>query len=364
MVALEQRLGRRSAQHAIELPCQVLGILQPGIGAAGAERRHLVRGIAGEDDAAVDELVHSPALEFVQRDPFEIELVVPEHAGDARPHVLRQLFDIGIGKAVELQVDAPDVVRLLVQQRRAAGMERRIEPEPALGRKRRRHPDVGDQELILEHLACEFRADQPAERGFGAVAGDHEAGADAVRTVGRLDRQQHMVVARLERGDLVAPAQVDGRQFLDAVDQIRLGVELLQVDESRPLVPLLRQQVELVELGIAVKDLADAPHHALVDHALADAEPVPEFERALGKADRPRALADAVGIVEQHDGLAALRQIDRQRQSHRACANDDDRMLGEIRTRPILIGMAAIAELDFGLRHAGFNPVTGKACDW
>ena len=29
------------------------------------------------------------------------------------------------------------------------------------------------------------------------------------------------------------------------------------------------------------------------------------------------------------------------------------RMLGEIRARPILIGMAAIAELGFGLRHAG-----------
>ncbi len=174
-----------------------------------------------------------------------------------------------------------------------------------------------------------------------------------VRTVGRFDRQQHMVVARFERGHLVAPAQVDGRQLFDAVDQIGLGVELLQVDEGRPLVPLLRQQVELIELRLAVKDLADAPHHALVDHLLADAEPVPEFERAFGKADRPRALADAVGVVEQHDGLATLRQIDRQRQPHRTCADHDDRVFGQVRTRPILIGMAAIAELGFGLRHAG-----------
>ena len=90
-----------------------------------------------------------------------------------------------------------------------------------------------------------------------------------------------MVVARLKRGDLVAPAQIDGRQLADAVDQIGLGIELLQVDESRPLVALLRQQIELIELLFAVKDLADAPHHALVDHALADAEPVPEFERAF-----------------------------------------------------------------------------------
>ena len=177
MIALEQRFRRRSPQHAIEFPRQVLGVFQPGIGAAGAERRNLMRGIAGKDHAAMDELVHPPALEFVQRDPFEIELVMPEHARDPRPHVLRQLFDIGIGKAIELQIDPPDVIRLLVQQRGAAGMERRIEPEPALGRKLRRHLDVGDQELVLEHLAGEFRADHPAQRGFCAVAGDDKARA-------------------------------------------------------------------------------------------------------------------------------------------------------------------------------------------
>ena len=147
-----------------------------------------------------------------------------------------------------------------------------------LGRKRSRHLDVGDQELILEHLSCELRAHHPAQRGFGTVAGDHEAGAQPVRTIGRFDRQQHMVVAMFERGHLVAPAQVDGRQLPDAIDQIGLGIELLQVDESRPLVTVFRQQIELIELRLAVKNLADAPHHALVDHALADAEPVPELQ--------------------------------------------------------------------------------------
>ena len=161
-----------------------------------------------------------------------------------------------------------------------------------------------------------------------------------------------------ERGHLVAPAQVDVRQLPDAIDQIGLGIELLQVDEGRPLVAVFRQQIELIELRLAVKNLADAPHHALVDHALADAEPVPEFERALGKADRPRALADPVRIVEQHDGLAALRQIDRQRQPHGARADHDDRVFGEVRTHPILVGVAAIAELGFSLRHKA------QPCDW
>jgi hypothetical protein len=48
-------------------------------------------------------------------------------------------------------------------------------------------------------------------------------------------------------GYLVAPAQVDRRQLLHPIHQIGLGIELLQVDESGPLVPLLRQQIELIQ---------------------------------------------------------------------------------------------------------------------
>jgi hypothetical protein len=50
--------------------------------------------------------------------------------------------------------------------------------------------------------------------------------------------------------------------------------------------------------------------------------------------------------------LPALRQIDRQRQSHWTSAHNDDRVLGQVRTRPILVGVATIAELGFSQRHA------------
>src|SRR5262249_30175080 len=111
-------------------------------------------------------------------------------------------------------------------------------------------------------------------------------------------------------------------------------------------------EVELVELGLAVKDAADAPHHALLDHAVADAEPIPIFERPFREADRARAFADAVGIIEQHNALAALREIDRERQADRPRAHHDDRMLGGILAGAILVGVTAIAELGFCLRHA------------
>src|SRR5664279_42250 len=145
---------------------------------------------------------------------------------------------------------------------------------------------------------------------------------------------------------------VDRVRELPAIDQIGFGIKLLQVDEGGTLVPLLWQQVELIELRRAVKNPPRAPDHAFVDHALADAEPVPIFERAFRKADRPRSLPDPVGIVEQHDQLTALRQIDRERQSDWAGADHHHRMFGRIVAGAILIGMTAIAELVPGLRHA------------
>ena len=120
---------------------------------------------------------------------------------------------------------------------------------------------------------------------------------------------------------------------------------------GRP-VAVLRQQVELVKLGVAVEDLADAPHHALVDHAAADAKPVPELERTLGKADRARPLR-RVGVVEQQHGLAALRQSDRKRQPDRPGTHHHHRMFRRIGGIAILIAMPPVAELDPGwLRHA------------
>ena len=97
-----------------------------------------------------------------------------------------------------------------------------------------------------------------------------------------------------------------------------------------------------------MKDPADTPHHTLVDHAAANAKPVPEFERAFGKADRARPFADPVGVVEQQDRLAALRQVDRKRQPDRPGTHHHDRMFSHVGGIPILIAMPPVAKLDFG----------------
>ena len=87
---------------------------------------------------------------------------MPQHLPNAGDHALRCLFGFRIRVGSELQVDAPDIIRLLVQQGRAPLMERRIEPEPPLGRKVTLHLYVGDQEAVLEDLALEGETEYAA----------------------------------------------------------------------------------------------------------------------------------------------------------------------------------------------------------
>src|SRR3979411_3154862 len=98
-----------------------------------------MRGIAGKDHAAMDKFLHATTLEFVERYPFEVELLMPEHMRDPWPHIFRALLDRRIGIWIELQINPPDVVRLLVQQRGPPGVKRRGEPQTATCRAKRRH---------------------------------------------------------------------------------------------------------------------------------------------------------------------------------------------------------------------------------
>ena len=62
----------------------------------------------------------------------------------------------------------------------------------------------------------------------------------------------------------------------------------------------LRQQIELIEQVFTLKHLADIPTHALFQHGGRAAKAVPDFKRALGKADGARTLTNSVLIIEQH----------------------------------------------------------------
>jgi 2-polyprenyl-6-methoxyphenol hydroxylase-like FAD-dependent oxidoreductase len=104
-----------------------------------------------------------------------------------------------------------------------------------------------------------------------------------------------------------------------------------------------------VGLSLAI-DLAQRGQSVVL---LDDADRIGEGSRAICFSKRSLEYWDRLGIVEQHHRLLALRQINRQRKPHRPGADHHDRIFGHIGTRPILIGMPAIAELGFAGRHAG-----------
>ena len=240
--------------------------------------------------------------------------------------------DVGVG--TELQVDAPDIVGLAMHQRRLAGVEARIEPEAALGRDVGRHPDVGDQELVLEGDAGKFQPEQIARGRARAVGGDQPVGVERVGPIVGGDGQPHMIVARGDADELVLPAQVDGVDLADAIAQSLLEIILLQIDEGRHLVPGLGQQVEREHEIVAEEDLAEFPGDALPDQRLADAEAVEDLQRALRPADAARALADAVGVVDEHDRHAAQAEIDGAGQAHRSGADHHHRPAHRRRAHP------------------------------
>ena len=258
-----------------------------------------MRSVAGKEDAAVSKRRHALAGKGVDAGPGEFERgnnaargggLRFEHGLYTRRDALGALLDLGVGVPAELEVDAPNIVRLPVQQHALARMKRRIEPEPALGRERGAHVHVGDQEAVVKNLTLALQPEQRAHTRARAVASDHILGVDRVFALRGLDVQAHAVAAGLHADDALTPAQVEFAQALRALDERGFGVVLLQVDEGWALVPRLGLQIEAVEQIGAEKDLADLPAHAALDAGVAYPQAIPDLQRALRKADGARAM--------------------------------------------------------------------------
>ena len=96
------------------------------------------------------EALKTTTIETIDRDPFEIERSLAQHLLETRGDLLRALLRLNVGIGPQLQIDAPHIVGLTVHQCGLAGMKRRVEPEPPLGRKIGGHLDVGNQEFFFE----------------------------------------------------------------------------------------------------------------------------------------------------------------------------------------------------------------------
>ena len=100
--------------------------------------------------------------------------------------------------------------------------------------------------------------------------------------------------------------------------------------------PVLRQEVEPVEERVALEDLADLPGDALLQAFAGDAEPVEDLQGALGVSG-----AGSAGSSTSNTSC----EIDRGAEADRAGADDDD---GVVRIAPVLVGRAAIREVQAG----------------
>src|SRR5207302_836181 len=195
------------------------------------------------------------------------------------------------------------------------------------------HAHIGDQELLLEHMACELEAQSAARRAARAVGRQHPQRLELIAAIRRVDFQQHGALRLAQRDELVLPTYLDQvRELCRARHQVVLDIVLLQVDERRHLVTALRQQVEAVELLVTVVDATHLPRDSLRYHALADAKSVEYLQRALRPTDGTAAGRHPVVVVE-HDAAHAMQgKIDRGREPHGSCSYDDYRMLHTLAT--------------------------------
>ncbi len=366
-IGVEQRVGRPPFQHQAQLPRQVLGVLHAAVGAARAERRHPMRGVPGEQHTAMAKTLHPLAREGVDADPFELEpRVGPEQRAQPRQHAFGLTLLFGIGIPAQLEIDAPDIVRLPMQQHRLVAVERRIEPEPALGREAGGHLHIGDQEAVAEGPALALQPHQLAHGTARAVRHHHVACRQRVVAIRRRHGQHDMIFLLAQPADAMTPAQFESFQFGGPIDEIALDVVLLQVDEGRTMVTALRQQIEAVDLLLVEEHAADVPAHTLVDQPLAAAEAIENIERALGEADRTRTAGQRAVVIEQYHRHLLLRQVDRRGEADRTGPDHDHRPYRGPRVRLLLgaapvgegAGLVVVACLSRGFLSCGFHVVS------
>ena len=96
------------------------------------------------------------------------------------------------------------------------------------------------------------------------------------------------------------------------------------------------QQIEFEHFGVFVKNLAEVPDHALIQHRLAAAVSVGDLQAAFGETNRPAAHADALVVVENQDRNALLPEVQSGRHADRPATDHNHRMANRLRF--VLIG--------------------------
>src|SRR5690606_2993159 len=92
-IGVQQRIRRLALEDELELPDEIVGILDARVGTSRTEWRDLMRGITDKQCATMPEAAHAATLEGIDADPFQLEFtLVAQHRPDAGNDVLGTFF--------------------------------------------------------------------------------------------------------------------------------------------------------------------------------------------------------------------------------------------------------------------------------
>ena len=194
LVGVEQGLRRETFEHEVELPCQVVGVAKAGAQALRQEGRHLVTGVAGQEDAAAAPGCGEQRTKLVVDDANELELVRRGAlaAVEAAPDVLG--FDRLDGVfAVEQHEGPPAVVRAHAHGHAGLGRLAELAHVGQVGALLTARPRVDDQPGLVEAQVLVLGADRAADEAVAAVRADQVATRKAIVDTGAVGRDRDAV---------------------------------------------------------------------------------------------------------------------------------------------------------------------------
>ena len=214
-----------------------------------------------------------------------------------------------------------------MDQHGRAGIAGRIEISQPLRRTRAVQHDVDDDIAALVAGALQFQPERLAQQAAAAIRGDDPVGLHRVGARGRLNRQPRAILARVDRGDAVLPANLDQvAALLGGIEQQLLDRILREIDHRRMLLVFIHRHLEMQHFVVAIETAATGPGQALLQKALGGGEARDDFEAAPRDADRAAAEADGIIRFQQNDRHAMAGEPERRAIADRSAADHHDGM--------------------------------------
>ena len=304
--------------------------------------------VADEEHSAVSIVVKTQGVGGIDAPPFQFPrfLVadISEDCADARADVfLPERLFLALAFP-ELVVHAPDIVRLLVDQHRAARIAARFEECTALGRKIVIHADIRDHVFAFIILAFQPQAQHRADRRARAIRGEHVVGVETIVAGGRGNAERDTVCAALDADEFALPAHVDQIAGRNRVMQELLDILLLKIVHRQVFFAGRIRHLQPEDLLAAVVAAAEAPAQRLFDEGRDRSNPLQNMHARPREADGAATIIERVLAIDEHASNSVPCQNQRSRHADRAGADNHDRVpyrdaieLGDMSRRKIRI---------------------------